>query len=51
MLIEENNSDVHLCDTCKNRGNIPQCFNDDLEFGNGLGNDNIIKCKYYIKEE
>jgi hypothetical protein len=34
----------NLCDTCQRRTEIPICMPDDIEFGDGLGNDNIIAC-------
>lgn len=42
----------NLCDACK--FNIPECqaLNTDIEFGDGLGNDNVIECKFYeVREE
>ena len=42
---------VNLCDTC--RYSQPECMNDmtveDIEYGDGKGNDNIIKCTNYDK--
>lgn len=37
----------HLCMTCKK--NFPSCdaSNDLIEFGDGVGNDNIIGCNAY----
>ena len=45
------NSKDNLCDSCELKGQIPECFNDDLEFGDGRGNDNIIECKNYIGDD
>jgi hypothetical protein len=39
-------SKVNLCDTCSNRSQYPECES-DVQCGNGLGNDNIIKCGNY----
>ncbi len=33
---------THLCDTCKNER--PVCYADIVEYGDGVGNDNVIKC-------
>lgn len=41
---------VHLCDTCQKKGDFPECLPDDVEFGDGLGNDNIIGCCNYSKD-
>lgn len=35
----------NLCDTCKNQ--YPSCSGTILKFGNGIGNDNVIKCDAY----
>ncbi len=35
---------VNLCDTCRLRNDYPICCSPDIEFGDGKGNDNIIKC-------
>lgn len=37
-------STVHLCDTCVLSANFPTCMPDEVEFGEGVGNDNIIEC-------
>ena len=34
----------NLCDTCFKRSEIPICTSVDVEFGNGIGNDNVIAC-------
>lgn len=43
---------LNLCDTCK--FHVAECdaeFNeDDLFFGDGIGNDNVYECKVYEKE-
>ena len=36
---------IHLCDSCVYQ--YPQCNADNVEFGCGKGNDNIIECKYF----
>lgn len=40
-------AEINLCDTCKD--NFCECpaIGDNIKFGNGKGNDNVIKCKYY----
>lgn len=43
---------VNLCDTCKYQPEYPVCSPSDVEFGDGVGNDNIIAChKYEIRPE
>ncbi|MBT9168020.1 MAG: 7-cyano-7-deazaguanine synthase [Syntrophomonadaceae bacterium] len=38
-------TDTHnLCDTCDAGGYDPECPSENLAFGSGLGNDNIVKC-------
>jgi len=41
------NTKINLCDTCT--FNYPECdaIVEDIRFGDGKGNDNIILCKYY----
>ena len=34
----------NLCDTCFKKSEMPICMPDDVEFGNGIGDDNIIAC-------
>ncbi len=41
---------VNLCDTCNNRQEYPVCSPTDVKYGDGLGNDNIIKCPNYKPE-
>ncbi len=43
---------INLCDTCMNRLDLPNCMPvpGDIEFGDGLGNDNISKCVGYKPE-
>lgn len=42
------NNQIHLCDSCKY--NYPNCpsENEDVLFGNGVGNDNICCCAKYL---
>ncbi|MBA7567482.1 hypothetical protein ES708_09194 [subsurface metagenome] len=42
---------VNLCDTCKKHLEYPVCSPRDVEFGDGRGNDNIIKCANYDPAE
>ncbi len=35
----------HLCATCLNE--FPTCQPDRIEFGDGIGNDNVIDCSSY----
>ncbi len=39
-------SKVNLCDYCQRE--YPACDSQDVEYGDGLGNDNIIKCGIYL---
>lgn len=43
-VIRTTDTKENLCDKCQRRSEIPECMPDDLEFGNGIGNDNIIAC-------
>lgn len=47
-VIRTTDSEENLCDTCTRRTDFPQCLPDDVEFGNGLGNDNIIACSQCV---
>jgi len=38
------NSTDNLCDGCSRRDEIPECIPDNVIFGDGVGNDNIIEC-------
>lgn len=42
------NKTMNLCNTCKN--NFATC-NSDIEFGIGLGNDNVVGCSSYKLED
>lgn len=45
-------SDEHLCNECqKYISEFPECMPDDVQFGNGFGNDNIIECSNFEKED
>jgi hypothetical protein len=39
------NTKINLCDSCLNE--FPTCQPDRIEFGDGIGNDNVIKCSSY----
>lgn len=39
------NRTMHLCNTCIH--NYPECKSDNIEFGDGYGNDNVISCSGY----
>lgn len=43
---------VHLCDGCHRGHTFPMCLpdEDEVEYGNGNGIDNIIKCTDYEPE-
>ena len=36
----------NLCKYCTNK--IPTCLTDNIKFGDGVGNDNIIECSEFI---
>jgi hypothetical protein len=36
---------INLCATCLNE--FPTCQPDRIEFSDGIGNDNVIKCSSY----
>jgi hypothetical protein len=46
----ERDKTIHLCCLCVY--NYPECpaTPDDTEFGDGVGNDNVISCKCYWEE-
>ena len=44
-IIYTKDTTINLCDTCLNI--FPTCTQTILEFGNGPGNDNVIKCSEY----
>ena len=39
---EKLTKELHLCDNCENE--FATCHPKEIEFGNGFGNDNVIKC-------
>jgi len=41
---------INLCDTCVHYPDYPYC-SDDVEFGDGVGNDNVYKCGKYESTE
>ena len=43
-IIRTSDSTENLCDSCPKRNSFPACLPDDVEFGNGIGNDNIVAC-------
>ncbi len=48
--MEAENSKTDLCATCC--WQVPECggwLGDSVEFGDGFGNDNVIKCDCYEK--
>jgi hypothetical protein len=47
-IIRTSDSKEHLCNTCVKSKDFPQCLPDDVEFGNGKGNDNIIACSQCV---
>jgi len=42
-------SKINLCDHCIRWAEFPLCIDRYVEFGDGVGNDNIIKCNRYIR--
>ena len=41
-------STENLCDVCDSKNSFPQCLPvDDVEFGDGHGNDNVVFCCNY----
>lgn len=44
---EINSSKIHLCESCQKLVDFPACIPKDVEFGDGKGKDNIIKCADY----
>lgn len=49
-VIRTLDSTEHLCNTCPKKEDFPECLPDDVEFGNGIGNDNIIACSNCISK-
>uniref|UniRef100_A0A6M3KLS2 Uncharacterized protein n=1 Tax=viral metagenome TaxID=1070528 RepID=A0A6M3KLS2_9ZZZZ len=48
---QEVDTKINLCDTCTLRNDYPMCCSPDIIFGDGVGNDNIIKCGKYENGE
>lgn len=48
--MSERNTKMHVCTTCDQ--DIPECKAgpDDVEYGDGVGNDNITYCKYFTRD-
>lgn len=44
---------INLCDECSRRDDIPVCIpiGDDIKFGDGFGDDNVIECTNYVEVE
>ncbi len=49
MVKDKEDSKIHLCNRCKNV--YPECPAQNLVFGNGKGNDNIISCDSFILQK
>jgi hypothetical protein len=47
-MIRTTETKENLCDTCPKRTDFPQCLSGDVEFGDGLGNDNITACSQCV---
>ena len=45
-VIKTSNADVNLCSFCPKT--FSECNPHTIEFGNGVGNDNVIACSEYI---
>jgi len=48
----ENDGPVHLCKRCLNYPWVPECWNDEMEFGLALDEpfeDSVISCPAYIE--
>ncbi len=43
-VIRTTDKTENLCESCPNNKNFPTCMSEDIEFGNGVGHDNIIAC-------
>jgi hypothetical protein len=43
-----NDTKKHLCHYCESWQLYPECNGDNFEYGNGVGNDNIISCTGFI---
>ena len=47
-VIRTTDAKENLCDTCPKRKGFPICCPNNVEFGNGIGNDNIIACSQCV---
>lgn len=45
--MKTDNTKENLCDSCLNQCSFPECLPDNVEYGNNVGNDNIISCDNY----
>lgn len=43
------NTKINLCATCTKE--IPECNSVKIEFGDGVGNDNVIECDTYEQKQ
>jgi len=50
-LVQPIDTKINLCDTCNLYDQFPACTALLAEFGDGRGNDNIIKCDNYVGSE
>jgi len=44
MIQPEIDTKINLCDNCVNYSDFPNCMSDDIQFGDGVGLDNVIAC-------
>ena len=49
-VIRTTDTTENLCDTCLKYPEFPVCCPNDIEFGNGLGNDNIVACSQCVSK-
>ena len=42
--VRTSDSKENLCNACSLWSKFPECMTDDIEFGDGIGNDNIVAC-------
>lgn len=53
VKLKTDNTKANLCDMCNQQSSFPDCLPDDIdeiEYGNGMGEDNIIKCPNYTED-
>ena len=48
-VFKTDNDQENMCDNCEFE--IPNCNMDDIKFGSGEGNDNIIQCSSYSGDQ